>query len=319
MGEFSILAKKLELRWLFLLFPVVLFLQRDYFDLKKWYSILSFYILGISSFMTFSIVIFILKISAYQSFFLSKDLLLTMSHIPSIYYAMFLNFALMSCIYLRKSEIHLLRNQWVQFIFSLFVGISMLLIQSKIGFAVMMLIHIVAAIIQWTQYRNFPKTLYAFMFFSVFFFIQFFDFNKLDSNYIFSSSVEVSKRVSAWQQAFSIIKTDYLFGNPNYNGVIIESGTRTNAHNQWLDLLLEMGILGVLALFGVYIFSFYMAFRSRDYFFKGFLLLTLIFSLVESTLANQSGIVFFSIFNSLFLLKSRLRVKTNEIIIKKIE
>jgi len=310
-----ILSKKVSLSIIFLVFPVTLFLKKELFDLKKWYFILAFYLLGILTFFGISIVIFTLKwISTSLSLYELQINYVSLSNIPKIYYALILNFGLMACIYLRKSNILILKNQKIQFIISIFIGINILIIQSKIGFVAFMLILFISSIIQKKQYRNIPYISFTFLLFICIFIILFFNTNKLNIHYLTQSSFEVTKRIEVWHHALSmIIQKPFIgYGSSYLDFLHIQSNLYLNAHNQFLEFTLEYGVIGLIMMLITFAFSAFMAIRSLDYFYIGFIILSMYFCLFESVFNNQTGVVFFSLFNALFLLKSRLRIKTNK-------
>ena len=310
-----VLSKKASLSIIFLLFPVTLFLKKELFDLKKWYFILAFYLLGILTFFGISFAIFTLK---WMSTSLTLNELqlnyVSLSNIPRIYYALILNFGLMACIYLRKSNILILKDQKIQFIISVFIGINILIIQSKIGFIAFMIILLISSIIQKKQYRNIPYISFTFLIFLCVFLILFLNTNKLNIHYLTQSSFEVTKRIEIWHHTLSMIKQKPFigYGSSYLDFLHIQSNLYLNAHNQFLEYMLEYGILGIMILLATLLFSIFMATRSRDYFYLGFIALSIYFCLFESIFNNQTGVVFFSLFNALFLLKSRLRIKTKE-------
>jgi O-antigen ligase len=162
------------------------------------------------------------------------------------------------------------------------------------------------------QFRNIPYISFTFLIFICVFTILFFNTNKLNIHYLTQSSFEVTKRIEIWHHALSMIKQKPFIGyGSNYMDFLhIQSNLNLNAHNQFLEYMLEYGILGIIMLLATLLFSIFMAIRSKDYFYLGFIALSIYFCLFESIFNNQTGVVFFSLFNALFLLKSRLRIKT---------
>jgi O-antigen ligase len=79
-----------------------------------------------------------------------------------------------------------------------------------------------------------------------------------------------------------------------------------NAHNEFFQIWLDAGIVGLLLILVVFGVSYSTAIQKRDYLHLSFILLFLFCSLSESLLARQKGIVFFALFNSLFSLRDEI-------------
>lgn len=73
-----------------------------------------------------------------------------------------------------------------------------------------------------------------------------------------------------------------------------------NMHNQYLEYFIKFGLVGVLYFFGILFLFFRIAYRNKDLLFGLFLIIFSIFSLTESTLEVQKGIIFFILVNTLF-------------------
>jgi len=73
-----------------------------------------------------------------------------------------------------------------------------------------------------------------------------------------------------------------------------------NTHNQYLDLWLSLGIIGLFALFLIYWIPFSNALRSGSDLYLAFIIFFSICCLTENVLARQWGVEFFSFFNALF-------------------
>jgi len=71
-------------------------------------------------------------------------------------------------------------------------------------------------------------------------------------------------------------------------------------HNQWVYSLVQLGIIGVLSLAYLYFSSFRSAIKQKDLKFFSFLIITLFFSMTESILELNKGIIFFSLIFTLF-------------------
>jgi O-antigen ligase len=66
-------------------------------------------------------------------------------------------------------------------------------------------------------------------------------------------------------------------------------------HNQWVYSLLQLGVMGVFILGFLYIKSFIIAYKRSDLKWMGFLIITFCFTMSESILELNKGIVFFSL------------------------
>lgn len=78
-------------------------------------------------------------------------------------------------------------------------------------------------------------------------------------------------------------------------------------HNQWVFTFIQLGLVGVSLLIWLYANALRVAIRKKDFGLFCFLLITFCFSMTESILESNKGIVFFSIFYSIFLSTTILR------------
>ncbi|KRP10021.1 MAG: hypothetical protein ABR94_09005 [Sphingobacteriales bacterium BACL12 MAG-120802-bin5] len=125
----------------------------------------------------------------------------------------------------------------------------------------------------------------------------------------------VNSREETWRSATQLMQTMPWYGvgsgevqtllNERHTANSFELGVEEqhNAHNQYFQTLLESGIPGLLLLLIVLGYGFYSARRSRQSLYTAFLLLFCFSILTESMLETQNGILFFSVFNALFLMR----------------
>lgn len=73
-----------------------------------------------------------------------------------------------------------------------------------------------------------------------------------------------------------------------------------NAHNMYLEILFSMGIMGLSVLILILMLSFHIAFKTKNYAYRVFLILFLMAGLTESLLNRQYGLIYFLLFNHLF-------------------
>lgn len=75
-----------------------------------------------------------------------------------------------------------------------------------------------------------------------------------------------------------------------------------NAHNQFAQTTIALGIPGLSVLLSFFAFGFITAYRKRDIIFLCFLLLMSIQMLFESMLEQQAGVIFITLFFTFFCL-----------------
>ena len=91
-------------------------------------------------------------------------------------------------------------------------------------------------------------------------------------------------------------------GNPNFGDI---GYLGYNTHNQFLQTLLELGIVGMLLLLGLFAVVLILSFRLQNFLFTAFLLVFLMFLLSESALEAHHGSVFFTFFTAVFILNGK--------------
>ena len=81
---------------------------------------------------------------------------------------------------------------------------------------------------------------------------------------------------------------------------------RLNAHNQYLQTTIALGILGLLVVLGCLFLPLYEALRQKNILVFLFILIVAFNLLVESMFERQAGIVFYSFFNALLFFWMRV-------------
>lgn len=127
---------------------------------------------------------------------------------------------------------------------------------------------------------------------------------------------EKQMRFLMWSSATDLIKEKPLFGfgtgdvqdelekhyvANDYVSLTYWKNTRFNAHNQFMETTLALGILGLLVFLIGMIFGLKEAIKNRNRLYIVFVILFLGSCLTESMLERQNGIVFFAFFNSMLL------------------
>ncbi len=140
--------------------------------------------------------------------------------------------------------------------------------------------------------------------------------NRKDNPYGTDSS---EMRITLWKAASEVIQKNLPWGvgtgdadqelhlhalHKNYTNVIRH---HYNAHNQYLQTLLETGILGLLALLALCLYPLYYGIRHRDTLYVTFAIIVLLNISVECMLRVRAGVNFIALFNVLLFINIRSR------------
>ena len=128
-------------------------------------------------------------------------------------------------------------------------------------------------------------------------------------------------RLAKWEISFQVLEEVWLFGVGPGNiidilDVYYEKNNfrfalqqHYNPHNQFLHTFIVLGVIGIILLTAIYSMAYVLAFRRKDILFGIFLLIFSVFSMSESILAVNKGVVFFTFFLCLF---SYLKTSTSD-------
>lgn len=78
-------------------------------------------------------------------------------------------------------------------------------------------------------------------------------------------------------------------------------GNRHDAHNEFLSSLVKHGLIGLITMLGFFFYPFFLALKYRDVRYVVFLTTALICFMSESMLRGLNSLVYFALFNTLFL------------------
>jgi O-antigen ligase len=92
------------------------------------------------------------------------------------------------------------------------------------------------------------------------------------------------------QESYRINKFDFAYLYNSYN-----------AHNQFLETMLALGVIGLLLLLCSFILPLQWAFKNQNGLYLIFIIFIAANCLTESLFERQKGIVFYAFFNALFL------------------
>lgn len=94
---------------------------------------------------------------------------------------------------------------------------------------------------------------------------------------------------------------DYLYNKYKEYGLTSAYKEGYNAHNQYLEVFLEFGLLGLVIFLGLILYLMWVFKKNRDYFALSILFVFLVYMLTESIFQRHSGVVIFSFLIALFL------------------
>lgn len=123
----------------------------------------------------------------------------------------------------------------------------------------------------------------------------------------------ISTRIQAWKASLELFSQNPLIGVGTgdtddsllklyrMKNLSMCLRDRMNAHNQFLQTSIETGMHGLLTLLLLLVTGFYIAISTRDPLYFTFLTFFCLSIITESMLEQEKGVLFFSLFNSLFI------------------
>ena len=120
-------------------------------------------------------------------------------------------------------------------------------------------------------------------------------------------------RVIKWKSALEVFQSNFLVGvgTGDVNEELVKEYTRKNfywgirdkynAHNQYLEIAIALGIVGLVVWLLNLAVPFYNSLIAKEYLYTEFIFIFSLSCLTESMLCAQKGVVFYAFFNSLFL------------------
>ncbi|MFO8236570.1 MAG: O-antigen ligase family protein [Bacteroidales bacterium] len=123
-------------------------------------------------------------------------------------------------------------------------------------------------------------------------------------------------RLVLWEASFDVIEENLFTGvgtgdvrDELWHKVVDDYGFELdkefNPHNQFLSTFMATGIVGFLALLGIFVFGFMESFRKQNLFLLNLLILLFIHFQFETMMGRLNGILFFSFFLSILFYYNR--------------
>ena len=138
-------------------------------------------------------------------------------------------------------------------------------------------------------------------------------FRKSVSGNSISEMVNQDERIIVWKAAFNIASENLILGvgTGDVNSALLEEHkkegnlklveNKLNAHNQYIEVLLENGLIGLIFFFSIFVTMFYIAFSEKNILYLLFILTVMIFFGFESMLNRLAGVSFFALFSFLII------------------
>ncbi len=311
----------IETKLSLLLFPIAFFISKIDFK-KNLNTILKWFVLGNLFASTVCII------DAVYHFVLNGEetelmyAKLSFFHHPS-YFSLYLNLALIICIYYSFKKVYLiLNNQKVTtlacFVFSLFI----ILLSAKTGIITLFLIIFITLFYWIKKSKAYLKSIVVLLLLSITltvvynastsFKTRIDEFANTLTNSNKSKTSTSTMRIAAWKTSVDLIKTSPIigYGVGDVKDKLIKSYVKQNlielaekklnAHNQFLQTFLAVGLIGGLLFCCYFIFPLYFSFKLKYSIYLAFILLFAINIFTESMLERIAGVVFYAFFNSLF-------------------
>jgi O-antigen ligase len=126
-----------------------------------------------------------------------------------------------------------------------------------------------------------------------------------------NSAQSTSERIIVWKAAVNIILKQPLLGvgTGDVKDELLREyyakkdypafNQKLNAHNQYLQTMVTLGITGFIVLAGIILSSLVISIKKQDYPYTAFILLIILNIAFESMFETQAGVVFYAFFNIL--------------------
>jgi len=239
------------------------------------------------------------------------------------YFAMHLNFCIISLLWLliTKNNI-IIKYRWVAVFLIFYFSVFIVFLNSKLGLLFLGLIFLYSI---YFFIRQKKYVLSASLLLGVLISVAFIIHNFAGiTNRIISAGQTVKnyknldkasddgtvERIMIWKVSGKIISDnlisgvgtgdvkDVLLQNYQKYGIKGAFEKKLNAHNQFLQTFIALGLPGILLFLLMFIYPFYFSWKRRNLLYAFFILLMVINLLVESMFETQAGVIFYTFFNA---------------------
>jgi O-antigen ligase len=302
----------LQLKIIIILFAVVMAGLNELYKRKPYHILASF----LSGTLTISLIALIVgTIKGVEQLSITIQKLHFVHH---TYFSLYLNFSVLLCFYFFGKHLFI-KPRGIWLIIAVFFGIIIWLVQSRAGIILYSLI-IMIWLIYNVQKLKFPIFLSRAIIFviigSLIFFIskekKFEPLFNMASHYAFNQEQTINAdklpvRLKIWNSSIHVIQNNWLTGvgtgdakkelikTYQPKGYIHCFKYRYNSHNQFLESMIQLGILGLFTLLFLILTPLYQSIKEKNYLLLGFLILIIGYAFIESMLSRLAGVAFFAI------------------------
>ena len=140
------------------------------------------------------------------------------------------------------------------------------------------------------------------------------EYNILDKKVDTTTTESSQARILVWEASAKIIEKNILFGvgtgdiKDELDKMYVKMSMtgahkeRLNAHNQYLQSAISLGILGLISIIAIFLFPFIYSIKEKKYIYSFFLIIVGLNLFVESMFETQAGVMFYAFFNILFFI-----------------
>jgi O-antigen ligase len=135
----------------------------------------------------------------------------------------------------------------------------------------------------------------------------------------FNETLKNDPRLLIWKSALGVIRKNLILGVGTGDatdklkeefisrGYISGYYDNLNAHNQFLEIILENGLIGLILFLGILVYMAYIAINQHNLLLGMFLVTTVIFFIFETMLNRLAGVSFFALFSFLLIYTKQIK------------
>jgi len=295
-----------------ILFVPVFFLTSNIINKYTVFGLLKTYILGVSLSLLVQFVLAGFNFQATGNTDVFFYRLLSFFHHPT-YFSMYTNFAIASLLVLIFHYRD--RPQFRHFALLVFLVVGIYQLSSRTGMLTLVILLLYAFVYIIFPQLKWKKMLYA-LFAAVLISAAILYPVSKYTNAVRSVDVTTNKsssgvRLAMWKSALPLIKDNPFFGVGTgdvnrelqhqfaKDRIIRAVRDNLNAHNQFLQTQVGLGLMGVILLLAALAYPLWVSIKKGKLFFPLFSVILLINFLTESVLNTQAGVIYYAVMNSI--------------------